>query len=158
HMVLASNIFNALGGEPQIDSPQLIPPYPTHLPGTVQGELKVGLVLFSIDLVSSVFMRIEETDVPLEFSTAEGLLQRPTTIGDFYRSIGDKVRELAEDTFSRAPRHQIGPDRLESAVIVTDADSACKTIDIIVEQGEGTRTSPGEVIGTDFAHYYRFAE
>jgi hypothetical protein len=41
---------------------------------------------------------------------------------------------------------------------VTDVASACKAIDVIVEQGEGTKTSPLEGPEGIPAHYYRLAQ
>ena len=158
HMTLACNILNALNGTPQLNSPDFIPVYPGHLPGTVQGQLDVGLAPFTLDLVRDVFMVIEEPDTPLQFRIAEVAVQKPMTIGDFYHSIRDKILDLGTNAFSRTPRHQIGPDRVEFAVVVTNAAAAAQAIDVIVEQGEGTATRPGEVVGHDFAHYYRFAE
>lgn len=49
-------------------------------------------------------------------------------------------------------------DLFPGAVAVTGVTSACLAIDTIIDQGEGTLTSPLEVVGTDVAHYYRFAE
>ena len=40
---------------------------------------------------------------------------------------------------------------------MTDVASACKGIDLIKEQGEGTATSPLD-LEDEYAHYYRFAE
>ena len=47
------------------------------------------------------------------------------------------------------------PDQMLS---VTDARSACRAINVIVEQGEGTRTSPLEGPDGEPAHYYRLAQ
>lgn len=42
---------------------------------------------------------------------------------------------------------------------VTDADSAVRELQLIVEQGEGTRSSPFEETDVNqLAHFYRFAE
>ena len=45
---------------------------------------------------------------------------------------------------------------------MTDVASALVALDTIIEQGEGTGTSPIEIDGpggsNDFAHYYRFME
>src|SRR5438128_1589636 len=32
HLALAANILNAVGGQPQLDSPVLLPPYPRRMP------------------------------------------------------------------------------------------------------------------------------
>jgi hypothetical protein len=158
HLTLACNVLNALGGTPRLGSPDFIPSYPGHLPGTVQGQLEVGLQPFSLDLVRDVFMVIEAPDRPLDFPVERSAVEPEVTIGHFYRSLRKRILALGDDVFSRDPRHQIYPEQLESVVVVTDASSAARAIDTIVEQGEGTTTQPGEVVGLDYAHYYRFAE
>jgi hypothetical protein len=157
HMTLACNILNALGGSPQIDTPQFIPEYPGPLPGSVESGLIVGLAPLSIDLVHDVFMTIEEPEHPLEFPT---LLEtsEPKTIGQFYTAIKEKIIALGDGAFSSTPRNQIGPEIMYESVVVTNVATACQAIDTIVEQGEGTSTSPEEVVGDDYAHYYRFTE
>jgi hypothetical protein len=158
HLTLGCNMLNALGGAPRLNSPEFIPKYPGHLPGTVQGDIEVGLAPLTIELVRDVFMEIEEPDRPIEFPAARAAVERETTLGDFYRAIRERVVALGDGPFAGVPRHQIGPDLLDRAIIVTDAATAVQAIDLIVGQGEGTARDPGEVIGRDYAHYYRFAE
>ncbi|MGI8776507.1 MAG: ferritin-like domain-containing protein [Acidimicrobiales bacterium] len=47
---------------------------------------------------------------------------------------------------------------MDNSIVVVDVDSACQAIDTVIDQGEGTRTEPLKVVGTGYAHYYRFAE
>ncbi|HEY0605862.1 MAG TPA: ferritin-like protein [Herpetosiphonaceae bacterium] len=157
HMTLVSNILNALGGSPQIDLPDFIPNYPGPLPGSVESQLVVGLAPFSIDLVHDVFMTIEEPENPIQFPV---LLEatEPLTIGQFYREIQQKIIGLGDDAFSKKPRNQIGPEIMDESIVVTNVATACQAIDMIVEQGEGTSTSPLEEVGGGYAHYYRYAE
>jgi hypothetical protein len=159
HMTLACNILNALGGRPGLDRPGFIPTYPGPLPGGVESDLIVHLAQFSREQVHS-FMTIEEPEDPLHFPVPEALAaQQPRTIGQFYTAIEQQIVALGDGAFSSTPRHQIGPDRMEGSVIVTNVESASAAIDTIVEQGEGTKESPLEAAGSDdVAHYYRFAE
>jgi hypothetical protein len=159
HMTLACNILNALGGSPVLDRPGLIPTYPGPLPGGVESDLIVHLAQFSREQVHS-FMTIEEPEDPLHFPVLEALAApQPRTIGQFYAAIEQQIVALGDGAFSSAPRHQIGPDRMEGSILVTNVDSARAAIDTIVEQGEGTKESPLEAAGSDdVAHYYRFAE
>ena len=62
HFVLASNVLNALGGSPVLDKPDFIPSYPGPLPGSVETGLSVGLEPCSLDLVTNVFMEIEQPE------------------------------------------------------------------------------------------------
>jgi Ferritin-like len=160
HMTLVCNILNALGGSPVIDNPKFIPIYPGPLPGGVEADLTVGLAPFSIDVVHDVFMTIEEPEDPLKFPVAMALVAaaKPVTIGQFYHEIKEKIISLGDRAFCREPRNQIGPNRMDEAVVVTDVSTAVQAINTIVEQGEGTSKSPLEKVGDDYAHYYRFAE
>jgi Ferritin-like len=159
HMARAANILNAIAGRPNIDAPDFIPHYPGELPfhiGDRNGEhFEVPLQRLSLDLVNDVFMRIEEPDEPIVFPTGTRMAalvqQQFRTIGDFYRALraalkaewftGDRARQVKEFV---APVYGL-----------SDAHAA---IDLIVEQGEGTKTSPLSGMGSQLAHYYRFAE
>jgi hypothetical protein len=156
HLATVANIMNALGVTPVFDSPDHIPRYPGPLPGSVEHDLTVGLAPFSIDLVQDTFMVIEQPEHPLEFPALAAAA--PVTIGQFYRQIRDIITSLGDTAFSGPPDHQVTPDMVSGVVAVTDTDSAEQAIDMIIGQGEGTATSPGEVVGGDFAHFYRFAE
>jgi Ferritin-like len=47
---------------------------------------------------------------------------------------------------------------MRDAVVVTDVATARQAITTIIEQGEGTTTSPEEGVGNRVAHYYRFLQ
>ena len=159
HMTLVSNIINALGGSPALDDPSMIPSYPGPLPGGVDSQLTVNLAPFSLDVVEKTFMEIEEPEDPLDFPVAErAAAVGPATIGAFYAAVKQQIVALGDGAFSSTPRHQIGPDLVDESVVVTNVPTAVQAIDTIVEQGEGTKESPEEGVGHDFAHYYRFAE
>jgi rubrerythrin len=149
HMALAANLLNALGGAPVIDAPGFIPTYPGRLPGSVESGLVVGLERFSIDLAEHVFMAIEE---PLEFPALDAA-DPHLTIGEFYAAIRE---QLPRATFTGDPARQVTHELIPDLTAITDGHSATAAIDLIVEQGEGTSTSPLE--GDELAHYYRFAE
>lgn len=80
-----------------------------------------------------------------------------TTVGQLYRSIRDGVGQLV-DQYGEA-RVFVGPQRaqampayfqLPGLIGVTDLDSACTAIDLIVEHGEGSSTARED------AHHGRF--
>jgi hypothetical protein len=158
HMALASNILVALGAGPVLNTADVVPGYPGQLPGSVESGLEVGLAPCSLDLIENVFMEIEEPEDPLVFRERVATAQDEITIGEFYEGIKTSVTALGDDAFTPDKSRQVGPDLLPNAVVVTDVESARAAIDTIVEQGEGTRTAPLEVVGTDVAHFYRFAE
>ncbi|MDQ3742217.1 MAG: ferritin-like protein [Actinomycetota bacterium] len=153
HMALACNILNAIGGSPVIDHPDFVPTYPGPLPGSVESGLVVPLEPLSIDLVKDVFMVIEEPEEPLDFRVAGEGPPDKITIGEFYGAIREQMDAA---TFDGPPDRQVTTPLIPELHEVRDADSAKAAIDLIVEQGEGTTTSP--LGGDGFAHYYRFAE
>jgi hypothetical protein len=159
HMTLAANMLNAIGGEPDTDSKRFIPSYPGGLPfhiGDRNGrKFEVSLKAFSLDVVENVFMRIEEPDQPIAFPAGtrmSGLAQQQVrTIGDFYRALRAALQaEWFTGDHARQVTGIVDP-------VYTLAD-AQKTIDTIVEQGEGTTPSPLGGPGAQLAHCHRFAE
>jgi hypothetical protein len=156
HMTLASNVLNAIGGSPQIDLPDFIPKYPGPLPGGVQGDLTVALAPFSMAQLDT-YLSIEEPEDPLHFPAAR-VAADMVTIGQFYTMISKAIGALGNGAFVNPPRNQIGPDLLDEAIVVTNVATAQQAIATIIEQGEGTHTSPEEVVGSDYAHYYRFMQ
>ena len=160
HMAIDCNILNAVGGTPKIDDPCFLPKYPGHLPGGVEGSLTVGLAPLSKQLLLETFMVIEEPEDPLHFPVlnfaAAGA--RPSTIGEFYDGIIKQVRDLGNEIFTGDAKKQLttgfGPLR---TMRVHDVTYAIAGIELIVRQGEGTKTSPLDP-EHEAAHYYRFAE
>lgn len=156
HMTLASNVLNAIGGSPEIDHPHFIPTYPGPLPGGVQGGLKVALAPFSMTQLET-YLSIEEPDDPLQFPSALAAAET-VTIGDFYAKISAAIGALGNGAFVNPPRNQVGPDLMFESIVVTDVPTAQQALKTIVEQGEGTHTSPEEVVGPGYAHYYRYMQ
>ncbi len=170
HMTIAANILNAVGGSPELDKPGFIPVFPGPLPMGIHSGLNVGLHKLTRGLVADLFMEIEEPEVPLDIPVAEPATARfaalgaepveYATIGLFYDAIVDKIRELGQGAFTGDPSRQVvdatwfPADQLFAVETVEDA---ARAVQVIVEQGEGTRTSPDDG-DLEPAHYYRFAE
>lgn len=163
HMAVLANIINAIGGRPNMAEEGFIPRYPTALPMTIGGDLEVGLKKFSPELVHDVFMKIEEPETPLEFQLFESALDSPATfgtIGEFYKAVADRIRDLGDGVFIGDPARQVVISQgtpWQMLQPITDAVSAVKALEWIVEDGEGTTQSPLDHSG-ETAHYYRFAE
>ncbi|HSE19178.1 MAG TPA: ferritin-like protein [Pyrinomonadaceae bacterium] len=159
HMAIAANILIAIGGYPAINVPDFVPKYPGPLPMNI-GDLQVGIEAFSIDLVKNTFMAIEEPEHPIPIKTVELETVQYATIGQFYDAIKDQIQELGPSIFVKpyAPPQVVSPkwfgDRL---FVITDPYTACKAIDLIKLEGEGTSESPFASPG-DPAHFYRFGE
>lgn len=174
HMTIAANILNAIGGRPVIDKPGFIPVYPGPLPMGIHEGLTVSLEKLTRGLVYNAFMTIEEPEDPIRFpvksprlaavqSTGEAQAEPGyATIGEFYAAIADAIQRFGNGIFTGDPSRQVvdntwfPPDQLFP---ITDVESATAAIRVIVEQGEGTTTSPEEAEDESaLAHYYRLAQ
>jgi hypothetical protein len=161
HMTISANILIAIGGRPQINRKHFIPDYPGPLPMNI-GDLWVGIEAFSIPLVENVFMSIEqpEEEVPVKKELA-AVAEEFATIGEFYDAIKEQILKLGQSIFVEVnappqvvankwfPRDKLFP--------ITGPDSACRAIDIIKIEGEGTSVDPFQS-PRDLAHFYKFGE
>lgn len=156
HLTIAANVLNAVGGCPTIDSSEAVLNYPSPLPMGVAGGLTVHIGPMSMSQ-NDTFMDIEQPEDPIA--------NRPdpdqTTIGDFYAAIIDKIKDFGEPAFATPSAPQVTAPWFPSSQLfaVTDVASAARALSIVVEQGEGTISSPEDGDGAgELAHYYRFAE
>jgi len=158
HMTAACNLILALGESPRIHGPDFIPKYPSELPFGIADHLKVHLRRCSLDQVRDVFMRIEKPESPIDI---QALDLQFSTIGLFYKHLKDKLEELGPAIFKGDPGRQVVPRRwfreTNALFPITNIDTAKRAIDLIVDQGEGTTTSPFDAEGEP-AHYYRFEQ
>jgi hypothetical protein len=165
HLSLAANILNAVGGKP--DFPSIMPRYPGPLPMGIGDKpdhpFIVPLKKLSHDVVKNVFMIIEEPEKKIEFpekplAMAAELKKDYHTIGEFYEAVKALIEHLGQHIFTgKASRQVTGWFARDQLFPVHDVPSAKAAIDIIVTQGEGTKTSPaGGPSG--LAHFYRFEE
>ena len=104
HLSLACNLLNAVGGEPRLDIPDMLPGYPRRLP---HGSIDLSLLPFGPDALE-MFLRLEKPEAP--GSPAES--DHYETIGQFYDAIEDGLRYLAgtlgeEKLFSGDPARQV---------------------------------------------------
>lgn len=140
HLTLAANILNAVGGQPVLDAPKLLPAHPTTLPHS-DGGVILSLRPFSKEALKG-FMAVERPGAADSVAQEEGY----ATIGQFYRAIDEGLvnlsGELGEETlFDGDPKRQVtdaiyygGAGRI---IAVTDLASAQRALREIVEQGEG---------------------
>jgi hypothetical protein len=161
HMLIVANILNAIGGHPQIAQPSSVPAYPGPLPMSIGEGLEVGLKKFSKELVHDVFMKIEEPEKPIQFLTAAAApSSQYATIGEFYRAMIAKLKELGDAIFVGDPARQVTDVPAFSTkelFAITNVDTASRALELIVTEGEGTTTRPFG-IKDQLAHYYRFEE
>ena len=178
HMGLVANILNAIGGKPKLYSTEFIPSYPAPLPlgiGSEQPdkEFIVPLEPYSRQLLKDVFMEIEEPENLRSFPAEEVMPVVEagfsfTTIGEFYTALKEALTDLGEEIFIDPPRNQVDIHQSFAGLVnkervpamVTGLKEALRAIEVIVEQGEGTQSSPLDQNSTlmeDYAHYYKFA-
>lgn len=165
HMAIACNVLNAVGGTPAINVTGFPPAYPGPLPmdiGTAPGAppFLVSLQKFSIDAVTGTFMVIEEPEKPIPFKTKALGAAVPDyqTIGQFYTAVSTAIGNLGESIFTGNAALQVtGWFDSDELFPVTSVATAQQAISIIMQQGEGTSTSPVDAEG-ELAHYYKFAE
>jgi hypothetical protein len=161
HMAIACNVFNAIGGAPSINTPAFVPRYPGPLPMSINTGLIVHLGPLSLERIKDEFLEIEEPETPLIFPTAAvSAAAEFATIGQFYRALEQRIAEMGDAIFIGDPARQVTGEQwfpADELFAVHDAASATRALGLIVEQGEGTTTSPLNPEGT-VAHYYRFQE
>jgi Ferritin-like len=159
HMAIAANVLTALGGAPKMTGREFVPSYPGHLPMNINGSLVVHLGPLTLARIRDEFLEIEEPEHPLVFP--EALEAVPfATIGQFYGALIARIRELDAAAFSGDPSRQVADARwfgTNELFAIVDVRSAVRALEVIVEQGEGTTTTPLDQAG-DVAHYYRFQE
>jgi rubrerythrin len=162
HMAMAGNILAAIGGSPDLTKPEFLPIYPSKLPFNI-GNVDVSLAPFSIELVSNVFIKIEEPEDPIDFTVGPeavmaALAQKEfQTIGEFYADVRARLEMISKtQEIFHARAHQV--EDLAGAFPVRSLADALRAIDMIVQQGEGTAASPLQGGGSELAHFYRFEE
>ncbi|GAB2656922.1 ferritin-like domain-containing protein [Nocardia goodfellowii] len=169
HLALAANLLNAVGGEPRLDSPELLPAYPHPLPHGDQ-TVHVQLAPFGPEALE-LFLSIEQPAALRALPESEGY----HTIGQFYAALELGLRTLVDTlgeqvVFCGDPNRQLDEMHFNSGggrvIPVHDLKSALAALAEIVEQGEGaarTQVWDGEkdVFHPErdqVAHYYRFLE
>ncbi|MFJ2399343.1 ferritin-like protein [Streptomyces sp. NPDC087843] len=169
HLALVANLLNAVGGQPRLDAPHMLPPHPRTMPHAVR-SIELALLPFGQEALG-MFLRLEQPAHPGD--RAEG--DDYETIGQFYDAIEKGLRhlcvELGEDrVFTGDPARQVagGPFAHTAGHLspVTDLNSALAALEEIVEQGEGAARA--DVWDEDIdlfhpetkavSHYYRFQE
>lgn len=162
HLSLACNMMNAVGGCPHL--PAAVLRYPSELPmgiGDEPGKPFIVPLARLCQATIEIFMTIEEPEHPLDFPEhrlTAAAVSDYHTIGEFYAAVGKLMADLGGGIFTGDKDRQvtgwIGPHYLHP---VCDLTAALEAIKIIVDQGEGTSTSPAANLD-ELAHYYRFEQ
>jgi len=174
HMVLVSNVLNAIGGHPRLDA-QATPRYPLIL--TFEGapfrdrQFPIDLAPFSEGSVR-MFLQIELPRQPKAELLDVRLGVPAPTIGEFY----DRMVELLEVLEQKEPGAVYVGDPIRQfegdyfwsgggrVIPVHDLASAKAALQLVAVQGEGAWPrgdgGPATSFGSpfDMGHYYRFNE
>ena len=164
HMIMACNLLNAIGGEPQVNTKEFVPTYPSPL---LQSDKNITLNLrkFSSAAIES-FLQIEH---PAE-KCAPPKGDKFNSIGQFYEAIRYALIDLnnEKNIFTGKAAKQVTPEHYYGSggklIPVYGLNDALLAIDEIVGQGEGIAGSvndgdPGAFDQEkEVAHYFRFNE
>jgi hypothetical protein len=173
HFALAANLLLAVGGEPDLLDPGLLPTYPSPLANHVP-PLILNLAPATPDQIRSTFLVIEQPD-PVGSPAEPDLYD---SLGEFYAAIGDAIERFGADAtlgLFADPQvaRQLSDSRFYSAVafnveesgdlmLIADVASARAAIDVIVHQGEGLSddewAEPSHRELTHFAKFQRIAD
>ncbi|MGF0169363.1 ferritin-like domain-containing protein [Streptomyces sp. Marseille-Q5077] len=150
HLGITCNLLVAVGGTPQIKA--AAPVYPGPLPGGVRAGVNVYLSGLTKAFVRDVMMAIEAPEESLVRS-----VQTSPTVGEFYEGLLNAFRTVRPELSVRGQLSQyVFSDDLSP---VENLDHVEQAIRIIMEQGEGTTSSPSASFEDDHpAHYYAFGE
>lgn len=151
HMAICCNLLVGIGGRPRLASPEVFPEYPDNPPG-IALRRPVSLQGFSLDAVR-LFMEVEK---PAHDPIVIGRAAAPpaATIGDFYQAIIDGFERIKPTLVLEGQAE--GPLGLQR---YGDHVAAIEALRLVVEQGEGSTTSPESDDGEgELAHYYRFQQ
>lgn len=167
HATLTTNLLLAIGGEPKF-GPDVIAHYPAvmlhHTPGLV-----LRLEQCSEKLIRNTFMVIEG---PMAVDALpEGDIYQ--TLGQFYAALEEAVDRLDEsgDLFADCqPDRQLSDPSYYAPVkfdaedsgglmLIHDAASADRALDIIIEQGEGLSDHRwADASHQELTHFYKFEQ
>ena len=159
HMCLACNVMNAIGGTVELNSPK----FPGRLPGDVAGGHEFNLLPFSKEAVNQGLIIEEPVErvEPVMLATSD---DTTITIGEYYERLKTELGKLPRDAWHEN-RNQVTDDQFFQGQIfgVHNYDDACRAIDNIVSEGEGTPVTPNDPgspldFEEELAHYYRFWE
>ena len=155
HLGLVANVMNALGIEPTLNDPALIPKYPAPLlrHSTGQYGFEAGLLRLSSEAVDA-FLEIE---LPSWKVQNPGGDQRGwDTIGEFYAEIEQQLTPDLDYSHGGQLADFNNPG-LGKLIQVDSQESALHALELIVDQGEGYDKKEDDD-EHELSHYDKFLE
>jgi hypothetical protein len=164
HLGLVCNILVAIGGVPQILDPDMLPSYPSELPG-IDNPKPFRLEAFSKSQIER-FLEIELPEggpIPAGLEAVVLPKVKFKTIGDFYDAIDRAFVSLAAQQklppFVLKGQRAVDIQKPGDLFLINTVDDALRAIRTIKEQGEGTSQSQGATdVDGSLAHYYAFQQ
>ena len=156
HMAMACNILNAIGGNPVLNDPAILPVFPCPLPGHSKTNNAFTVQLDKCCPASiKTFLRIE---MPEELFGVKEHHDGWCTIAEFYEEIESLIRhELLTDADFGHGRQAGSKFNPGAGVLyeVRSREDALKALDEIIDQGEG---HSGKMYDKDhqLTHYWKF--
>jgi len=151
HLSLLCNLLAGLGEEPRLTG-DIVPVYPSRLPGGVHPELLLQLEGYGPSALER-FMEIErpEKAIPIQGEPDQTFPDHDETIGRFYAALLANFEALDPPLL---PDRQIaGPF---TWFVMTEIAHVHEAIGLIMAQGEGAAGVPYTRYPRYLSHYYRF--
>lgn len=146
HMGAVANMLRAIGGAPVMRG-DVVPVYPTELPGGVHPGVRVTLGAFTKAQLA-LFMKVEEPAEPIPSDPVDG--ETFDTIGLFYKAISGAFLHLKPSIDYERQVGSGGSPRFK------DLDEIVKGIERISLEGEGLSKTP--YYNGQLTHHYVFGE
>lgn len=152
HMGLASNLLNALGGEPNLTERPYLPVFPGKLLRSTARPDGWGPDVDLLPLGAASIAMLKRIELPETAKPHPG-----PTLGHFYHAHVERRLPPDDDRYrggrQLAPWDNPGPGRLYSIGSRRDADRA---VNEIIHQGEGLSLADHDDGDHELAHYWRF--
>jgi hypothetical protein len=158
HMTTASNVLNAIGGHPSMNTQSFVPVYPMKLPFV---NMSISLTPFTPEQ-TDMFRHVEEA------TWGPDNEYRINTVAVFYFRIGMHLEALVKaygekKVYIGDPALQVHTGSSRGVVVGTyNHTDAMKSLIAVYTQGEGSKGSLFEISPyngqSELPHYYRFNE
>lgn len=157
HLELVCNLCNALGCGPRLTG-AAAPRYPGRVPYK-RHDVEIALGPATPDQIQR-FMAIELPASRSPYAAPPDLPPQKAyeTIGAFYGAVAHGLGAVYGDGGAPWPagvHEQVYGNFAEDGSPITDLASATAALELVVRQGEGTATDPGDGTPGELAHYYQ---
>ena len=156
HMAMACNILNALGGEPVLNNPSLLPVYPCALPG--HSKTNHAFLVHLNKCCPQSIINFIQIELPEEMLGEKHHSDGWCTIGEFYDEIEALLKHDSIDdndfSYGKQLDGSFNPGK-GKLYTVKNRQDALDALEEIIDQGEG---HSGKLYTRDheLTHYWKF--